>query len=362
MSKRILMFLFGPLDTDGRVLRCLSVLERMKCPTTILTCGSNNDFSTDYIRHVDFQDDKTISYFHFVYRCLDYAKKHNSEFDAFYCQDYYSTLIGYFLAKTSRKKIIYDAHELLLPSKGQRISVRDKVFIFFERIFIRKAFYVIAANEERAKVIQEKYNLQRITWVLNITDAKMTDYNANVKVYSANSDYYLVYQGVLSEGRNLSFFIKALNVLPSNVKLMLIGGGNVSFYRDLVQTLNLNSRVIITGSVSNSEMLDKLKDCHLGIISYPFNSPNNIYCSPNKIFEYAALYLPMISTNQPFLEKNLKKYGIGVTFRENDVESFKSSFEEVISREMTSGMFDAFLNDYNFENEAKKIAMVINML
>ena len=356
------MFLFGPLDTDGRVLRCLSVLERMKCPVTILTCGSSRDFSTESIKHVDLRVNKPLKYFRFVFLCLKYAKKHNSEFDAYYCQDYYSTLIGYFLTKISSRKIIYDAHELLLPKKGQKVSARDKAFIFFERIFIRKAFYVIAANEERARVIQEKYNLQKITWVLNITDAKKSDFNPIIKTYNEDRDYYLVYQGVLSEGRNISFFVKALNVLPPNVKLMLIGGGNVSFYKDLVQELNLCNRVIITGRVSNSEMLEKLKECHLGIISYPFTSPNNIYCSPNKIFEYAALYLPMISTNQPFLEKNLSSYGIGVTFKENDFGSFKQSFEEVISKDLSPRMFDSFLKDFNFENESKKIEMVIQQL
>ena len=356
------MFLFGPLDTDGRVLRSLTVLERMQCKVTILTYGSIKNFSTEFIQHFDLQVKQRGAYFYFVRQCLNYAKLHDEEYDAFYCHDYYSTLIGYFLSKRTKKKIIYDAHELLLPGKGQRISLRDRAFIFFEKIFIRQAYYVIAANEERAKVIQEKYDLKNITWVLNITDAKKSDFNPEKKPYDKRKDYYMVYQGVLNEGRNLSFFVKALTVLPKNVKLIMIGGGDVEFYKKLASDLNLQSRVILTGRVSNAEMMERLKYCHLGIISYPFTTPNNIYCSPNKIFEYAALYVPMISTDQPFLEKILTKYEIGETFKENDIENFRMAFESLIAKEITADKFDVFLQDYNFENEAKKLEMVINSI
>lgn len=364
MKENILMFLYGPLDTDGRVLRSLSVFEKMQRHVTILTIRSKKNFSSEYVKHIilDIHYGGTKDYFVFVRHCMKYSREHKAETEAYYCQDYFSTLIGYLLSRKTDKKIIYDAHELLLRKKTERVSLRDKVFILFERIFIRKAFYVIAANEERARIITYVYKLKNVTSVLNISDAKRKVSKCFIQPYVADKDYYLVYQGTVGEYRNLSFFVKALKYLPNNVKLMLIGRGEIEYYKKLAKELGLENRVTLTGQVSNTEMLELLNDCHLGIITYPFTDLNNVYCSPNKIFEYAAMYLPMISTNQSFLNKCLTNYHIGATFKENDYEDFIVKVERILRTEYKVSDFEKFLTDYNFENEAKKYEMVINQI
>ena len=77
-------------------------------------------------------------------------------------------------------------------------------------------------------------------------------------------------------------------------------------------------------------MLHRLDSCHIGIISYPFTSYNNIYCAPNKIFEYAAMGLPFIATEQPIFKHAQEQYHTGRVFRYNDISSFVKETQELV--------------------------------
>lgn len=364
MDKKIIMFLYGPLDTDGRVLRCLDVLNKMGKKVVLISCNSRHDYSNDSLECVNLKINPVglINYFRFVIYSLYYSFIHRRKISLFYLQDYYSTLIGYLISLFSRKKIIYDAHELLLRRKTETVSFRDKLFIHWEKKVIKRVFYIIAANEERMRILKWVYKVPNITFVLNITSATITP-DTEFKKLDNTQEITMVYQGVLTEERNISFFINVLFELPGYVKLMLIGDGpSEQYYHQLVESLNLADRVIFTGRISNAEMLDELRRCHIGIITYPFTDLNNVYCSPNKIFEYAALCLPTLSTSQPFMEKIFNKYNIGETFEENNPSSFVSSFNSIRhNTSISRDDFSAFLADYNFNNESLKIEKVIDL-
>lgn len=364
MDKKIIMFLYGPLDTDGRVLRCLDVLNKMQKKVLLISCNSKQDYSNDLLECINLKINPVglFNYFRFVICSLYYSFIYRSEVSLFYLQDYYSTLIGYLIGFFSKKKIIYDAHELLLRRKKEKVSFRDNLFIYWERKIIIKVFYIITANEERMRILKWVYKVPNITHVLNITSATIPS-KIELKKMTDKEEIIMVYQGVLTEERNLSFFIYILLKLPSSVKLMLIGDGpSEQYYHELAKSLSLSDRIIFTGRISNAQMLDKLRKCHIGIIAYPFTDLNNIYCSPNKIFEYATLCLPMLSTSQPFIKKIFNRYNIGETFEENNASSFISSFDNLFhNTSMLTEEFTTFLVDYNFKNESLKIEKVISM-
>ena len=90
---------------------------------------------------------------------------------------------------------------------------------------------------------------------------------------------------------------------------------------------------------------------------------NTIYCSPNKIFEYASINLPMLSTNQPFIAEVFSKYKLGETFHLGDIKSFVYSFNKVIKNYSSyrQQMHD-FLSDYSWDGEKEKIKHCIKVL
>ena len=102
----------------------------------------------------------------------------------------------------------------------------------------------------------------------------------------------------------------------------------------------------------------------IGIVSYSFNGLNNYYCSPNKLYEYAQLNIPMILSPQPFLVKVSKKYHIGeVIYKdmttEDKVSLITNMFSNISSYTENLGKFNS---DYSFENETLKLKRGISFL
>lgn len=360
----IFMTLYGPLDTDARVQRSILAAKSAGKKVIILTCGSSQKFLDNYtdalVINKTFQAKGLINYCKFVIACLFSYLHFSKHISMVYLHDYYSCLPGRLISLfIKNKKLVYDAHELILLQEGQLGTRRERFIIEQERKLVqsRKLSLIIEANKERADIFKERYSLSNVTSVMNISKFNRIDLQRDFD----RNNIILVYQGNLTEERELSFFIKSMKQLP-DVKLYMIGSGpSMQEYRELSKQLNLEERVVFTGRLSNDEMMDYLSKCTIGIISYPFTNLNNIYCAPNKIFEYAAISLPFIGTKQPFIESVREEYGIGETFDYGSEASFVENVKKIIDNYSMyiEGMHD-FLNTYNYSTEFEKLTKVFS--
>jgi hypothetical protein len=60
---------------------------------------------------------------------------------------------------------------------------------------------------------------------------------------------------------------------------------------------------------------------HMGVLVYNYESLNNIFCAPNKTWEYASFGLPMICNELPMLSEQFERYQAGETFQMGNAES-----------------------------------------
>lgn len=354
--KKIFMTLYGPLETDARVLRSIAAANAAGCQVTIITANTQGDFVVpDGVTMINYPHlcIGGLQYLKFCLFCMKFFLKFRSDVDVLYLHDYFSTFLGLLFKPFCRhKKIIYDAHELILLRKGDYATLRDKFFIWSEKKLIHKVDLIIEANQEREDIFKQTYSLNNTTNVLNITQFKGIEHR------SLSDQKIIVYQGNLTEERNLSFFIEAISYIP-DAKLLFIGDGrSMNRYKQMVKERKLESKVLFTGRLSNKDMMVKMKECSVGIISYPFTNLNNIYCSPNKIFEYAAISLPFIATAQPFIRMVEDKYHIGRTYEYGNIDSFVDNVKEIFSHYDDYNKTESFLNDYNYENEFKKMVNI----
>lgn len=360
MVKKVLMVLYGPLESDARVLRSLDAFREIGEPVEIITCNTRAGFSVDGAELVNLHlTPSRGGYLYFCLRVFFYYLFRIRRYDLIYLQDYYSTVPGLLLRfLSSKKRMIYDAHELILPEPGKKPAGRYKFFVGAEQMLAGKVECVVEANEERAEIFREQYHLNNVSHVLNISNVA---YDGRRKELVADGDVNLVYQGIITETRKLSFFIECMRKLPERYKLFFVGSGDdVENYKKLAEDYGLQHRVILTGRFGNKEMLAFLERCHIGIISYPMGGLNNYYCAPNKIFEYASKSLPFLATGQPFFKKIEKQYGTGRTFEALDKASFVAGVEAVV--ENYAAMQDGFtklLRDYSFKTEQERMLRII---
>lgn len=355
------MTLYGPLESDARVLRSLDAFKAIGKKVTIVACNTKEGFSAgDGVEMVNLHlKVGHPGYFYFCIRVVLYYLWHARQFDLIYLQDFLSTVPGLCLRLLSpRKRMIYDAHELIIPKEGQCVSKRDHFFIKPEKWLLKRVDLTIEANKERADLIKSFYGLDNVSYVLNITKL---EYSGTLRTLSAGETIVLVYQGVVAKERNLSFFVLALKELPENYHMLFIGDGDgLEELKELGKQHGVEDRMEFTGRLSNADMLARLDACHIGIISYPFTSYNNIYCSPNKIFEYAAMGLPFIATEQPIFKNAQKQYNTGRVFQYDDISSFVEETQELVKTYSENRQFERFLTDFSYNKEMERLVSLIS--
>ena len=185
-----------------------------------------------------------------------------------------------------------------------------------------RAALIIAANKQRAEIMRDHYRLSATPLAIhNIappplstpgTDAALDSFPALRR--SSSELVRLVFQGFLSADRGVVASVEALEQLPAEFELVLVGGGppaDIAAIHDAVAKHGLGERVVFLGRVPRERLHDILATCDIGIVYYHTRKLNHLYCASNKIYEYAQAGLPMVLTCQPPLRPLSEIYGVG---------------------------------------------------
>jgi hypothetical protein len=85
---------------------------------------------------------------------------------------------------------------------------------------------------------------------------------------------------------------------------------------------------------------------------------NNLYCAPNKLYDYPQAGLPMVGLPNPVLDDAFARYGVGVT------SSDPAAAIQAVAADLDGfrARLPAFLCDHSWNNEAEKLAGVYTRL
>ena len=114
----------------------------------------------------------------------------------------------------------------------------------------------------------------------------------------------LIFQGEISSGHGIESVIKVLGASVNNKILELILVGRISYqYKEMLISLSrehkVEERVQFINFVSYNKLPEITQTCHIGLAFYYNNDVMNktITGASNKIYEYAALRLPILTNN-----------------------------------------------------------------
>lgn len=354
MNKVIVMLVYNKIQYDSRVIRAAECLADAGYIIKVISCNSDINFKNDKFESIVVYSKLKgqMLLFYFWLSCLFYLLRNKKIIDLVYIHDYYLPIIGGIWYKLTKLPWIYDAHELLFFRRDEKVSLRTKFFFFLEKKNISSASLVVTANAERCRIMKTIYKIHDVIFVLNVSNI------VDTKCIVCNKKNIIVYQGVMSSERDIDFFINGQCFLKSKFYLKLIGGG--PYLLDLmnkVKMLGLQSSIIFTGRLNQYDLYQESCSARIGIITYPLTDLNNYYCSPNKIFEYAKMKIPMIVSTQPFLVSMIDKYHMGevldIRKGENEyvrlVEKITNNYDYYIEK------MDEFLEDYAAVKEMKKL-------
>jgi len=208
-------------------------------------------------------------------------------------------------------RILLDLHEptpelydTIYGSSGFRF-VRY-IHVFIERYAIRFAHHVLTVNESiRQRFIDRGAPADKITVIRNVPAEDILVPSVDRK--TPDSKYLLMTHGTLQPRYGQDVLIKAMPQIRKfipNVKLQIIGKGEIEpDLRKLADSLDCKDIIEFTGEVPLKRISNYLIQADVGVI--PLNrSPFSELCQPNKLFEYIALKVPVITVRLPAIEES----------------------------------------------------------
>lgn len=377
--KRILVILYGNLEFDGRVQRIAEIAKEFGSVTVIdvVPVASDEKEVSDIARlsvRVRPEWGQLRRHYEFNRQVISFVRKERP--DLVFAEDYYTPFAGFLSKIFGDSLFVYDAHELIIPERSLLgLSFREAVWYLLEKFAIKYADLVLAANPERAKLMHEHYGLPVVpSYMRNIPKRSLVsplDEEAVLEQYPFllkrdESSMVVLYQGDVSLKRGIGRFIDAMAFMSHNSMFVIAGDGpDRSMIEDRYSDLIEQGRLKMLGRVPQDLLPSVTKFADVGVVTYPLQGLNNLYCAPNKIFEYLNANVPVVTTNQLPLRNILGAYRVGLIVEEDDVpqQLARKMQDAAMLRDQLAGDVANLLRDFSAESEkSRTVNAVANLL
>jgi glycosyltransferase involved in cell wall biosynthesis len=366
---RVFMAVYGVLACDGRVLRAaralaevsdlvlLGIASPLKCeslPCAVLEVPLSRFRRWGRVRMLLF-------WFTLLWHAI------RTRPAVVYAHDYSLLAPGWLASRIARARLVYDAHELIVPDRGQSLSVNRRIVYSLERLLIRRVDLLVAANDDRAAIMKVHYGLrQRPIVIHNIPPCprgtQQGSAGGHTGLAPARGTTRLLYQGMMGLDRELVLFVRVLSHLEDQYELVMVGDGpEMGALRNVAREEGVISRVTFLGQVPIRELPSITRQCSVGIVSYSFDTLNQRYCAPNKVYEYAQAGVPIVATGQDVLQELVAGTGIGAILPRGanlgeTLEQYAATIRYVAQhRDQFIARIPEFLEENSWEVEKAKL-------
>lgn len=181
---------------------------------------------------------------------------------------------------------------------------------------IKSASAIVACEPTRADIMKMWWGLAKRPYVmpnkpysLPLSDERGSIEETHRIIDQIKEKIIFLYQGILASDRNLGFLADALQILNNKSVYLALMGKEIS---DCVNDLKRKyPQTIYLGYVPAPYHLEVTAKAFVGIAYYQGLSLNNLFCAPNKIYEYSGLGLPILCNDIPGLRNTVGIYHAG---------------------------------------------------
>jgi glycosyltransferase involved in cell wall biosynthesis len=260
-----------------------------------------------------------------------------------------------------RKKLIYDAHEYFTetPELIDRKWVKS-MWQFIQKVFVPTANVFLTVNESLSSILGSISN-RPFQYLYNVPDLSSS---LASKMVLDNS--YILYQGMLNEGRGLEQIIEAMPAIPS-IHLYIIGEGDLSLsLRQAAKQSSASERIKFLGWLSPQEIKQYTANATLGINLLSATSESYYYSLANKFFDYMHAEIPGLHMDFPEYRNIINKYKIGLLVESLDTTVLAKTIQDFIknSDQYHDAKQQCILakHQYNWQIEHQKLHRILSDL
>jgi len=239
-------------------------------------------------------------------------------------------------ARACGSRFVYDSHELY--SEQEFSDWEKRRWASIEKRYIGESDLVITVNQSIATELEKRYQINDVKVIYN---AVMTTQAPTVsrrlhEIFGLSADKKIVLlQGGLSAGRHLEVLVDSIKYVKNlSLVLVLLGDGMLlSSLKKRVQKMGLGCRVYFHPAVPQSDLLKLTAAADAGVIPYQPTCLNNLYCTPNKLFEFIAAGIPILATDLPEIRRIVHDKNIGMVGDTSSSQKLAKLLEEFFSNE-----------------------------
>jgi len=273
-------------------------------------------------------------------------------------------VLGYFLKKVLKIKVVFDIHENVSESFKDNLWIPSylkpiipKVYSKIENILIKDFDAVIIAE----KSYRETYG-ERPIELLNYPISEGRDF----KKKNFNEKLKMVYIGGIWERRGIFQMLRLFNKLEKegfDLSLSLVGPFVPKELKQSVENFvsenKLKDKVVIYGRKTLTEVYDILEDCHLGL-SLMKNIKNYNKSLSTKIFDYMLSSIPYVVSNFKIYSDYTINSETGIAVDYNDEEDMYLKVKALLNDKsklslMSNNGFCLVKEKWNWETQEKKL-------
>ena len=274
--------------------------------------------------------------------------------DIIYAVDLDTIAAGGLLKLFKQKRLVFDAHEYFTetPELIKRKNIK-KIWKIIGDLFVPMADHMITVNDSLADLFG-KYYKRKFVCIYNVA-SKISEWDPPYDPVRP----YLLYQGMLNEGRGLVELIDAMEMI-NGLDLYIIGEGDLSAsLRKRAANGPSSSNIHFLGWQSPLEMKKYTLGASLGINLLENTSLSYYYSLANKFFDYMHSGVPSVNMDFPEYHKIITQYKTGTIISDLDKNCISSHINGLISDPTTLNAMKqhclAAKEYYNWEKEEKKL-------
>ena len=264
-------------------------------------------FETNHKSEIFKHRFKILDWCGFRKKAWEIIKKEGFDEDILYiCSADTALALG---SKLCKKKYVFQSNELY------------DTFIVYKKMIKKyaiNALYFVVPEFIRANICMYWYKLKKMPIVIpntpyvpiGIDGDEIIDDNAKSVFESIGEKKIILYQGSVSFGdRSLDGIAEALKKINDSSFVLLLMGRNYDNAYEKIKEIYPQTFYIPFVTPPNHLQITSRAD--IGILTYDRVSLNNIFCAPNKIFEYSAFSVPMLGNNIPGLRNIIVSNNMG---------------------------------------------------
>jgi glycosyltransferase involved in cell wall biosynthesis len=326
--KKVFVAVTNDLATDQRVIKVCNFLSGLGCQVTMVGVKKPRSlnfkpagFTTKRFR-LPFNKG-FLFYASYNLRLFFYLLFRKA--DLYVSNDLDTLLPCRMVSLIKRNPLVYDSHEYFLGST--EIVNRPLIKGFWKLIewcIFPRLKHVITVNETIAKLYEKQYG-KRPAVVRNLPPK----YKVNKKItreqlgLPGDKKIILMQGGAINVDRGAEELIHAMKPIYGldNFHMVFIGGGDMwEKIKQLAKELHLTRKISFLPKMPYCKMMQYTALCDLGVSIDKPVSPNYQYSLPNKLFDYIAAGIPVMTSPLIELKKIVEGYKVGICIESHEPE------------------------------------------